>query len=100
MICTGVFKEFLNVLERLSEKEMILSIKPVSHIKKHLNSDFQGLEEKYPGDYIRNNSFFTIDYILNRFSDKWDVEIFSPKKRSKGVDKELLCFIRKNSLEK
>ena len=99
MITTGVFKDYLNILERLSEKEMLLSIKPVSHIKKHLNSDFQGLEEKYSGDYIRNNSFFTIDYILDRFSDRWDVKIFSPKNKSKGVDKELLHFFRKNSLK-
>jgi len=99
MIATGVFRECLNILERLSKKEMILSIKPVFHIKKHLNSDFQGLKEKYPGDYIHNNSFFTIDYVLDRFSDRWDIKIIAPKKRAEGSDKETLHFIRKNSLE-
>jgi SAM-dependent methyltransferase len=99
MIATGVFREYLNVLERFSEKEMILSIRPVLHIKKHLNSDFQGLKEKYPGDYIRKNYFFTIDYVIDRFSDRWDIEIISPKKRAESEEKETLYFIRKNSLE-
>ena len=99
MVTTGIFREYLNVLERLSKKEMILSIKPVYHIKKHLSSDFQGLTEKYPGDYIRKNSFFTIDYVRDRFSNKWDMEIVSPKKGSEDAEKETLYFIRKNSLD-
>lgn len=98
-ITTGDFKTYLDVLERLSEKEMILSIKPVFHIKKHLNNDFEGLKEKYPGEYIQNNSFHTIDYVTDRFSDQWDIEIISPKKSFEDGSKETLYFTRKNSLK-
>lgn len=96
MVRTGVFKGYLNALERLSEKEMILSLRPAYNVKKHLNGDFRLLEEKYPGDYIRDNSFFTIDYIRDRFRKDWHMEIVSPKNRSEGADKQILHFIRKH----
>ena len=38
---TGVFKEYLNVLERLSRKGMILSIHSADHAKKHLSCDLK-----------------------------------------------------------
>ena len=57
----------------------------------------QAVEKSYPWDYIRKNTFFTIDYVIDRFSDIWDIEIISPKKRAENTEKELLYFIRKNS---
>ena len=99
MVRTGIFKEYLDALERLSKKEMILSIKPVYQIRKHLNGDFQAIREIYPGDYIRNNSFFTIDYICDRFRDRWHVEIVASNRGCGDTDKKILYFTRKNSLD-
>ena len=95
MVGTGVMKEYFNSLESLSEKEMIITIKPAYHVIKHLNGDFHGLHEKYPEDYIRDNSFHIIDYVGDRFRHKWHMRIVPQKRRSNGADKELLHFTRK-----
>lgn len=95
MVTTGIVKKYLNALERMSEKEMLLTIRPFYDVKKHLNSDFQGLTEKYQRDYIRKNSFFTIDYIRDRFDKRWDMEIVSQKKDLDVEKKETLYFVRK-----
>jgi hypothetical protein len=48
MIRTGTAKAVLDSLESLSEKEMVLTLRPRYHIPKKLAGDFQGLKEKYP----------------------------------------------------
>ena len=95
MITTGILKDFLSALERMSEAEMLLTVRPMYHVKKNLNGDFEGLREKYQGDYIRNNYFYTIDYVRDRFKNDWNMEIISPKNDPEGADKETLYFIRK-----
>lgn len=95
MVATGILKDCLTELERLSEKEMLITVRPKYHVKKNLNGDFQGLREKYPGDYIRNNYFYTIDYVRDRFKSRWVMDIISPKNDPEGADKETLYFVRK-----
>lgn len=95
MVTTGIFKEYLNALERVSEKNMILSLRSVYNVKKHLRNDFHGLAEKYPGDYIRKDSFFTIDYVREYFSSRWEMEIVFPERGQVDSEKHLFYFTRK-----
>lgn len=94
-VCTGAFMAYLDVLERLSRKEMILSIRPAYHVKKHLGDDFRGLSQKYPGDCIRNDHFYMLDYVLARFDRDWQMEIISPASFPPGTKKETLYFKRR-----
>jgi hypothetical protein len=93
---TGVFKDYLNVLERLSRKEMILSIRPAYHVKKHLSCDLKALSQKYPGDCIRNDHFYLLEYVLTCFGRNWQMEIISPASTPPGTKKETLYFKRRN----
>lgn len=94
-VSTGAFKEYLNVLERLSRKEMILSIRPAYHVKKHLGGDFRGLSQKYPGGCIRNDHLYMLDYVLARFEHNWQMEIISPASTPPGTKKETLYLTRR-----
>jgi SAM-dependent methyltransferase len=93
---TGVFKDYLNVLERLSRKEMILSIRPAYHVKKHLSCELKALSQKYPGDCIRNDHFYLLEYVLTCFGRNWQMEIISPASTPPGTKKETLYFKRRN----
>ncbi len=95
-VATSLLSGFLDVLERLSRREMILSIRPAYHLIKHLNADAASLRRTYPGGYVRHNHFFTLDYVRDRFSRDWEMEIVSPKSIPPGTKKETLYFRRKN----
>ena len=95
-VSSGLLNPFLDRLERLSQREMILSIRPAYHLQKHLDSDADSLQRQYPGDYIRHNHFLTIDYVCDRFSRGWDMKIISAASPPPGTKKETLHFRRKN----
>ena len=96
VVAAGLMDAFLNVLERLSQKEMIISVRPAYHVKKHLNTDAESLQRKYPGDHVHHEHFFIIDYVRDRFSPGWEMEIVSPASIPPGTKKETLYFKRRN----
>jgi len=95
MIITGAAKALLDSLERLSEKEMVLTLRPRYHIGKKLAGDFQGLKEKYSEDYIRDDYFYAFQYVCNRFQANWEVSVLSPQNDPEVEYKQTLHFLRK-----
>jgi SAM-dependent methyltransferase len=95
MIITGAAKAVLDSLERLSGKEMVLTLRPRYHIGKKLAGDFQGLKEKYPGDYIRDDYFHTFEYVRDRFQPNWEVSVLSPENDPEVEYKQTLHFVRR-----
>jgi SAM-dependent methyltransferase len=95
-VAEGRLGQYLDVLEHVAQKEMILSIRPVYRIRKHLSGDLRALTDRYPGRYIRRNRFSTIDYVRDRFRDRWDMEIVSGGTAAPGSIKETLFFSRRN----
>ena len=95
MIRTGIAKDLLSSLERLSQKEMLLTLRPRYHIEKKLQGDFQGLREKYPADYIRNAFFYMVDYACDRFKAAWEIHIISGPNDPEDAKRTLHCVKRK-----
>jgi len=95
MIRTGTAKDLLNSLERLSQKEMLLTLRPRYHIKKNLQADFQGLKEKYPGNYIKNSYFYMLDYVRDRFKAAWEIHIISDQNDPEVESKQTLHFVKR-----
>jgi len=95
MVRTGTAKDLLSSLERLSQKEMLLTLRPRYHIKKKLQNDFQGLREKYPADYIRNGFFYMVDYAWDRFKTAWEIDIISGQNDPEGTKQTLHLVKRK-----
>ena len=97
MVQTGIAINLLNSLEQLSEKEMLLTVRPRYHIKKNLQNDFAGLKEKYSGDYIQDSYFHMMDYVLDRFDPDWEIHCISPPNDAMTEAKKALHFIKRDS---
>ncbi len=93
-IRTGTAKELLNSLERISQKEMLLTLRPRYHIEKKLRGDFQGLKEKYSSNYIRNCYFYMVDYVRDRFKSAWEMNVISGQNDPEGT-KQTLHFVKR-----
>ena len=94
-IRTGTAKELLNSLERLSQKEMLLTLRSRYHIKKKLGTDVKRLREIYPADYIRKPYFYMVDYVRDRFKSAWEMHIISGQNDPEGTKRTLLFVKRK-----
>ena len=94
-IRTGAAKDFLNSLEKMSQKEMLLTLRPRYHIEKKLQTDVQRIREIYPADYIRNSYFYMVDYVRDRFKAAWEMNIISGQNEPEGT-KQTLHFIKRN----
>jgi hypothetical protein len=95
MIRTGKAKDLLNSLERLSQKEMLLTLRPRYHINKKLQGDFKGLREKYPAEYIRDAYFHMVDYVCDRFKTDWEIRRVSSQNARESGAKQTLRFLKK-----
>jgi len=94
-ILAGTANDFLNSLESLSQKEMLLTLRPRYHIEKKLRTDIQRLKENYPVDYIRNSYFYMVDFVRDRFKATWEMHILSGQNDSEGT-KQTLHFTKRN----
>ena len=94
MIRTGTAKELLNSLERMSQKEMLLTLRPRYHIEKKLCGDFDGLKEKYSSNYIRSSYFYMVGYVRDRFKSAWEMRVLSGQNDAEGT-KQTLHFVKR-----
>jgi len=95
MIGNGTARAVLDSLESLSEKEMVLTLRPRYHIPKKLAADFRGLREKYPGEYIRDNYFHAFEYVRDRFKANWEATVLSAQNDPEVEYKQTLHFARR-----
>ena len=93
-IRAGTAKDLLNSLESMSQKEMLLTLRPRYHIEKKLGTDVQRIREMYPADYTRNSYFYMVDYVRDRFKAAWEMHIISGQNDPEGT-KQTLHFIKK-----
>lgn len=94
-IVSGMLPKFLDALELVSGKEMILTIRPVYRIDKHLQNDTRGLLQKYPQKYLRGGCFYTMEYILDRFRKNWRFDVIASNTGKEIVIKETILLQRK-----
>jgi SAM-dependent methyltransferase len=94
-IISGMLPKFLDALELVSGKEMILTIRPVYRIDKHLQNDIRGLLQKYSPKYLRGGCFYNLEYILDRFRKNWQIDIIAPNRKKDIVIKETILLKRK-----
>ncbi len=94
-IISGMLPKFLDALELVSGKEMILTIRPVYRIDKHLQNDTRGLLQKYSQKYLRGGCFYNMEYIFDRFRKKWQIDRIAPNREKNVVIKETILLQRK-----
>jgi SAM-dependent methyltransferase len=94
-IIGGMLPNFLDALEVVSRREMILSLRPVYRIDKHLRNDAQGLLQKYSKKYVRGGCFYNMEYVVDRFRKKWLIDIISPNNKNEVEIKLTVHMTRK-----
>jgi ribosomal protein L11 methyltransferase len=92
---SGAFKDFLDALERSSQAEMLLTLRPRYHVVKNLHGDFKGLRKIYPRGYIRGNFFYALDFARDRFRSDWRIRRTAGHSDPEGDYKETLHFVRR-----
>jgi len=73
----GLIARTLTVLESLSTKELLLSVQKTYMIRKELGSTVEQMRRHYPEAYIQNGDVLVLDYVLDFFRDRWNVDMLS-----------------------
>ena len=97
MVADGSLRTYLDVLEKMSQEEMIVNVRPAYKIAKHLGSDFRGLLAEYPREYVGKKYFHTLAYVQDRFGSRWDMQCLCPPCEAVTWKKKALRFTRKSA---
>lgn len=83
----------LAFLERLSDRELILSVQKIYWIRKELRTTPEALMAIYPERYVRDGSFFLLDYVRDFFAPRWRMEPISEMADGYEKPRKLLRFL-------
>jgi SAM-dependent methyltransferase len=73
----GFIPRTLAFFETLSEKELILSVQKTYMIRKELGSTIDAMLRHYPEKYLKDGDVLVLDYVLDFFGGRWNVELLS-----------------------
>lgn len=82
----------LAFLERLSRRELIVSVQKVYWIRKELGTTPQRLREIYPDRYVRGGDFLLLDYVRDFLAPRWRMETLSPMTEDYEKPRKFLRF--------
>jgi len=84
----------LGFLERLSKRELIVSVQKIYWIRKELGTTPEALRGVYTDRYVRDGSFFLLDYVQDFFAPRWRMEPISELNGEYEKPRKLLRFVR------
>ena len=83
----------LAFLERLSERELIVSVQKVYWIRKELGTTPQRLRALYPARYIDGGDFLLLDFVRDCLAPRWRMEPLSPLGECYEKPRKFLRFV-------
>ncbi|MEF3697572.1 class I SAM-dependent methyltransferase [Desulfolutivibrio sp.] len=84
----------LGFLEKLSERELIVSVQKIYWIRKELGTTPEALRGVYTDRYVRDGSFYLLDYVQDFFAPRWRMEPISELNGEYEKPRKLLRFVR------
>ncbi len=85
----------LAFLERLSERELIVSVQKMYWIRKELGTSPEVLKGLYPERYVRDGSFYLLDYVREYYAPRWRMEPISQLGEGYDKPRKFLRFLKK-----
>ena len=82
----------LAFLERLSDRELILSVQKIYWIKKELGTTPERMLKLYPAQYVVGGDFLLLDYVRDFFAPRWRMEALSPMAEGYEKPRKFLRF--------
>ena len=95
--CTrkGKTQKLLFRLADLADRELLLILRPVYHIRKELKMTRRELAQRYPGKYICGDYFELLNFSRDCLSGKWEMQPISTVTRYYEKQKSLVRFQKK-----
>jgi SAM-dependent methyltransferase len=84
----------LAFLERLSQKELIVSVQKAYWIRKELGTSSETLRGMYADRYVRDGSFYLLDYVRDFFAPRWRMEPISEMAAGYEKPRKFLRFLK------
>lgn len=83
----------LAFLERLSDRELIVSVQKIYWIRKELGSTPGRLRDIYPSRYVDGGDFRLLDYVRDYLAPRWRMEALSPLADGYEKPRKFLRFV-------
>ena len=83
----------LAFLERLSDRELIISVQKIYWIKKELGTTPEALRRLYSERYIAGGDFLLLDYVRDFLAPRWRMEPISPMAEGYEKPRKFLRFV-------
>ena len=83
----------LAFLERLSERELIVSVQKIYWIRKELGTTPERLKALYPARYVDGGDFLLLDYVRDCLEPRWRMEALSPMADGYEKPRKFLRFV-------
>jgi len=95
VIRSGFLPACLDVIEALSRRQMLFSVRPVYSIAKHFSGGRKKLLELYAPDTVGPRQFFLLDHLKNRFQNRWQMRVISAAGEDFNASKQTILFERR-----
>jgi SAM-dependent methyltransferase len=82
----------LAFLERLSQRELVVSGQKIYWIRKELRTTPQRLKALYPARYVSGGDFLLLEYVRDFFAPRWRMEALSPMGEGYEKPRKFLRF--------
>ncbi|GFK94503.1 tRNA (mo5U34)-methyltransferase [Fundidesulfovibrio magnetotacticus] len=73
----GLVERTLAFYERLSDKELVLSVQKSYYVRKELGSDMETMRRFYPEAYLHGGAMHLLEYVRDFFKDRWNIQMLS-----------------------
>ncbi|EHJ46866.1 hypothetical protein DFW101_0850 [Solidesulfovibrio carbinoliphilus subsp. oakridgensis] len=83
----------LAFLERLSRRELIVSVQKIYWIRKELGTTPGKLREVYPEKYVQGGDFLLLEYVCDCLAPRWRMEPLSPMAEGYEKPRKFLRFV-------
>lgn len=90
-------EKILSDLSHMTRKEILLVIRPVLKVREQLRIETEELAKLYPGEYMKNNCFYLLDYVKDSLGKDWRMNPISPLPEQYSKEKRLFQFVRETS---
>jgi ribosomal protein L11 methyltransferase len=95
VIRSGFLPACLDVIEALSRRQMLFSVRPVYSIVKHFDGSRKKLLDLYPAGTVESRQFLLLDYLEKRFQTRWQMRVISTVGKDFDTRKQTILFERR-----
>jgi SAM-dependent methyltransferase len=83
----------LAFLEKLSQRELIVSVQKIYWIRKELGTTPEALRQIYPERYVVGGDFLLLEYVRDCLAPRWRMEPISPMAEGYEKPRKFLRFV-------